>query len=37
MTDIIVYGVPGSPFLRAVLLGLHEKDLNDPMPSDRSP
>jgi glutathione S-transferase len=27
MTDIIVHGVPGSPFLRAVQLGLEEKHL----------
>jgi glutathione S-transferase len=25
MTDIVVYGVPGSPYLRSALLGLHEK------------
>jgi glutathione S-transferase len=25
MTDITVYGVPGSPYLRSALLGLHEK------------
>jgi glutathione S-transferase len=25
MTDIVVYGVPGSPFLRAVQVGLEEK------------
>ena len=25
MSDIVVYGVPGSPYLRSVLLGLHEK------------
>jgi glutathione S-transferase len=26
MTDIVVYGVPGSPYLRSALLGLHEKE-----------
>jgi len=26
MSDIVVYGVPGSPYLRSVLLGLHEKE-----------
>ena len=25
MSDIVVYGVPGSPYLRSALLGLHEK------------
>jgi glutathione S-transferase len=25
MSEIVIYGVPGSPYLRAVLLGLHEK------------
>jgi hypothetical protein len=25
MSDIVVYGVPGSPFLRAVQMGLEEK------------
>lgn len=25
MTDIVIYGVPGSPFLRAVQMGLEEK------------
>jgi glutathione S-transferase len=25
VTDIVVYGVPGSPYLRSALLGLHEK------------
>jgi glutathione S-transferase len=25
MSDIVVYGVPGSPFLRAVEMGLREK------------
>jgi glutathione S-transferase len=25
MSQIVVYGVPGSPYLRSVLLGLHEK------------
>jgi glutathione S-transferase len=25
MSEISVYGIPGSPYLRAVLLGLHEK------------
>lgn len=25
MSEMIVYGIPGSPYLRAVLLGLHEK------------
>jgi glutathione S-transferase len=27
MSDIIVYGVPGSPYLRSALLGLHEKQV----------
>ncbi|MDB5367938.1 MAG: putative glutathione S-transferase [Rhodospirillales bacterium] len=27
MTDFIVYGIPGSPYLRKVLLGLEEKNL----------
>jgi glutathione S-transferase len=26
MSDIVVYGVPGSPYLRSALLGLHEKE-----------
>ena len=26
MSEIVVYGVPGSPFMRAVLVGLEEKD-----------
>jgi glutathione S-transferase len=26
MTDIVVYGVPGSPYLRSALLALHEKE-----------
>ena len=25
MTDLVVYGIPGSPYLRSALLGLHEK------------
>jgi glutathione S-transferase len=25
MTDIVVYGIPGSPYLRSALLALHEK------------
>ena len=25
MTDIVVHGIPGSPYLRSALLGLHEK------------
>jgi glutathione S-transferase len=25
MNDIVVYGIPGSPYLRSALLGLHEK------------
>ena len=25
MNDLVVYGVPGSPYLRSALLGLHEK------------
>lgn len=25
MSEIIVYGIPGSPYVRSVLLGLHEK------------
>jgi glutathione S-transferase len=25
MSDIVVYGVPGSPFVRAVQMGLEEK------------
>ena len=25
MTDIVVHGIPGSPFLRAVQMGLEEK------------
>ena len=25
MTDIVVYGIPGSPFMRAVQMGLEEK------------
>jgi len=25
MTEMVVYGVPGSPFLRAVQMGLEEK------------
>lgn len=25
MSEIVVYGIPGSPYVRAVLLGLHEK------------
>ena len=25
MSDIVVYGVPGSPFMRAVQMGLEEK------------
>jgi glutathione S-transferase len=25
MNDFVVYGVPGSPYLRSALLGLHEK------------
>jgi glutathione S-transferase len=27
MSDIVVYGVPGSPFVRAVQMGLEEKDV----------
>ena len=27
MSDIVVYGVPGSPYLRSALLGLHEKQV----------
>ena len=27
MSDIVVYGVPGSPFMRAVQMGLHEKNV----------
>jgi glutathione S-transferase len=26
MSDIVVYGVPGSPFMRAVQMGLEEKN-----------
>ena len=27
MTDIVIHGVPGSPFLRAVQMGLEEKQV----------
>ncbi len=30
MSDIVVYGVPGSPFVRAVQMGLEEKKARLP-------